>query len=60
MFPIFLVKPRFGQTFPDFIAIGRHFIFKVSYILPTPFLKVGFSSTGVLVPWGKIISVFSQ
>ena len=41
IFPGYLIKLFFGQTFPVFNATGTHGYFKVSYILPTPFLKGG-------------------
>ena len=37
--PGYFIIPYFGQTLPEFNATGRQGIFKVSYILPTPFLK---------------------
>ena len=49
------LKPIFGQTYPELIAIGWQAIFNSSYILPTPFLKGGLSLGGTLVAWGKII-----
>jgi len=48
--PGYLIIPFFGQTLPEFSAIGTHKIFNVSYILPTPFLKDTLSSVFVLVP----------
>jgi hypothetical protein len=47
--PGYLTTPFFGQTFPEFKAIGTHEMFKASYILPTPFLKGTISSTLTLV-----------
>jgi len=48
--PGYLIIPFFGQTLPEFSAIGIHEIFNASYILPTPFLKDTLSSAFILVP----------
>jgi len=48
--PGYLIIPFFGQTIPEFSAIGIHEMFNASYILPTPFLKGTLSSTFILVP----------
>ena len=48
--PGFLIIPCFGQTLPEFKAMGTQEIFKASYILTTPFLKGTLSSTFTLVP----------
>ena len=52
--PGFLIIPFLGHTLPELSAIGTQEIFKVSYILPTPFLKGILSSVLILVPWGNI------